>query len=190
VNEPEVVRVSAASYGIVRVTVAGTPLYLLQRNRARGAFNFLAGHVEHALDKGYFLRGMAREAIEELEAAGFGGEEIGVQALPVDLLEWDRNSTRYPGRTRYLFKIFQLFLAGDAGEVHARALRDPENAWFTLAELRAGRSASGHEVASDFPVTQVLDLLGDELLARLPESCPLPSDAVTAAAILLRTGSK
>jgi hypothetical protein len=172
----DVVRISPASYGIVKITRAGVPQYLLQRNKHRGTFNFISGHVENEIDEGYFARAMDREQVEELEAAGFSASEMAYVALPKPLLQVDRGSDRYPGQTRYIFKLYQLFFSGNADEVFERATRDPENVWFSVEELRSGRSSSGCEV-SNFPVSQLLELLGDGL-DELPESCPVPENAV------------
>ena len=127
----QVVRVSPASYGIVKVTLSGTAHYLLQLNKHRGVYNFISGHVEADEDEGYFDRAMDREQVEELEGAGFTHSDMAYRVLPSPLVEIDRSSDRYPGLTRYLFKLYQLCFSLSAEELYARAKEDPENAWFT-----------------------------------------------------------
>jgi len=180
----EIVRVSAASYAVVKLTFDGIARYLLQRNRKRGTYNLVAGHVEQSLDEGYFERCMVREIQEELglESSGVAfqhGLDFIVRPLMAQVLEDCRPSTAYPGLTKYVFKLFQLFFVQPPSRYSHLWAPETLNGWFTEEELLAGTDGAGRKV-TEFPVRLIIHSLPGGLAA-LPESYPPPAGGETMA---------
>jgi len=172
----EIVRISAASYLVVKLTFNGIARYLLQYNHKWGTYNLIAGHVEQSIDSGYFERCMIREIQEELGIERGGdfhhGSDFIVRPLSRQVLEDCRPSTAYIGLTKYIFKLFQLFFLQPPSRYEHLWGPGTFNEWFSEDALLAGEDGTGRKVTS-FPVPMIIRSLSGGL-SLLPESYPSP----------------
>ena len=133
-------RISIAAFGLIqRALPTSERVWLTQWNAHWQGLNLIGGkkHEDET-----FRDCSVREVCEELHVTP---AQIRVADEPLRRLEFDAWSKRAQAETHYYFEIFDVELDTSALDT---IQANPDNAWLTEAEIRAGQSATGRPISS------------------------------------------
>jgi hypothetical protein len=157
-------RISKASYGIIKHKFEKEDLYLLRMNTGWGSlFNFISGHIE-TKDEGDYQKTMIREVEEELYPIKYQ-KHFFVRLICEEPFQEVSYSLNAKIDTKYTFYIFQIFFFVPIPEISFLWVNEESpNRWFTEVELKMGENRNNEQISS-FPVPQIIKFIPGGLIS-------------------------